>query len=84
MYTGHRFGPAGINGVDRGVRELAAHHAHPQLAGGLDVVDELVFASEKLGVFLAQHTRAEAAFCWLNSGRHDAPSAALCTAFTML
>jgi len=65
MHAGGGLRGRGVDAVDPGVGERAAHHAHPQLAGDLDVVDVGGFAGEELGVLLAQHPGSH--------GAHDAP-----------
>ncbi len=66
-----------VDAVDLCVAHGRADHAHPEFAGSVDVVDELVLSNEEWWIFFAKHPGTH------NSG-HAAPPETLCTAFTML
>src|SRR5918995_1225937 len=66
---------AGVDVADAGVRERAAHHAYPQGARHLEVVDEPGLAGEQAGILLAEQAGAHPALA--GRGRHRGGSCGL-------
>ena len=71
--TLHRSGRRCVDVGDVGVGHGGADHAHPQLAGGVDVVDVATFTGEELGVLLAAHRGADDRFGCRVGGGHRLP-----------
>jgi hypothetical protein len=61
VHAGQRAGRRGVDGDDPRVGHVGAQHAHPQLAGQVDVVDERAAAAQQAVVLQARDPRPDRA-----------------------